>query len=485
MSIIKKRTQAPEANHYMTPGPGLLPLVSVIIPTYNRPEYLVQTVNSVLSQTYPNIEVIVVDDASTDDTPLVMSAYQDRIKYLRHTVNSAGEAVYNTGLSVARGEYIDFLDHDDLFYPSKIEKQVRLLEKRKDLGLVHCGYHHIDSKGNRTELVSFLPEGKLLEQLLNGDFIWSGAPLIRRACLDRHDLFGDPFWCTGDWSRLLRIAMAGYPFGCLQEPLGAYRILEDSEMSNVRGLEDWQIPTLDRVFSDPFLPPETLKKKTESYARLRLYLSGRYYAARAWDDAQRNLSSALDLNPSWIDEPTPLLLLISEDANGIRSRAPLEYIQGMFNHLPPNAEGLRSAYTRLLSLVHLGMALNEYKNRDRSSTIDSFTATFEVDDFLIKHPDIFVKILTKKAIMLPKDDPIQYTEGIFQLLPPKARSLHSMQKQTLGQIRVLSSFLDHFEGKYHSIPKKISRAILENPSLLTNRGVLSILSKSIVSLIRQ
>jgi hypothetical protein len=108
-----------------------------------------------------------------------------------------------------------------------------------------------------------------------------------------------------------------------------------------------------------------------------------------------------------------------------------------------------------------------------------------VDDFLIKHPDIFVKILTKKAIMLPKDDPIQYTEGIFQLLPPKARSLHSMQRQTLGQIRVLSSFLDHFEGKYHSIPKKISRAILENPSLLTNRGVLSILSKSIVSLIRQ
>jgi cellulose synthase/poly-beta-1,6-N-acetylglucosamine synthase-like glycosyltransferase len=99
LSIIKKRTQAPEANHYMTPGPGLLPLVSVIIPTYNRPEYLVQTVNSVLSQTYPNIEVIVVDDASTDDTPLVMSAYQDRIKYLRHTVNSAGEAVYNTGLS--------------------------------------------------------------------------------------------------------------------------------------------------------------------------------------------------------------------------------------------------------------------------------------------------------------------------------------------------------------------------------------------------
>jgi len=142
---------------------GSLPLVSVIIPTYNRPEYLRLTVESVLAQTYPNIEVIVADDASTDHTPEVMAAYGDRVRYLREPVNTGGEQVILTGLAAARGKYINFLDHDDLMYPQKIARQVERLEADDLLSMAHCGYHHIDENGQLLETITTLPEGYVLE----------------------------------------------------------------------------------------------------------------------------------------------------------------------------------------------------------------------------------------------------------------------------------------------------------------------------------
>src|ERR1051325_7839947 len=103
------------------------PLVSVIVPTYNRANLLRETIESVLAQTYPNIELIVVDDGSTDETPELLKQYDDRLAYIRKQ-NAGGTAARNTGILAAHGEYLNFLDHDDLFLPTKIERQVKILQ---------------------------------------------------------------------------------------------------------------------------------------------------------------------------------------------------------------------------------------------------------------------------------------------------------------------------------------------------------------------
>ncbi len=110
-------------------------MVSVIIPTYNRAHYLAEAIDSVLEQTYRNIEVIVVDDGSTDETREKLKAYKDKIKYIY--VDNGGPAhARNVGMRMAKGKYIAFLDSDDSYYPYKIEIQAKLLDTHHDVAMV-------------------------------------------------------------------------------------------------------------------------------------------------------------------------------------------------------------------------------------------------------------------------------------------------------------------------------------------------------------
>src|SRR5690242_13247080 len=113
-------------------------LVSVIIPTYNGTAFLRETIDSALAQTYPAVEVIVVDDGSTDDTAAVIAEYGDRIKGIAQA-NSGTSAARNTGIRASSGDYIAFLDHDDLWAPIKLARQMRVLRDHPELGMVYAG----------------------------------------------------------------------------------------------------------------------------------------------------------------------------------------------------------------------------------------------------------------------------------------------------------------------------------------------------------
>lgn len=125
-----------------SPAPETSPLVSVIIPTFNRRHLIGRALESVLRQTYPNWECLVVDDASTDDTEGVVRSFGDpRILYLRHDSNRGGSAARNTGIEEARGDYLAFLDSDDEWLPSKLQRQIDVFISQGDtqLGAVLCG----------------------------------------------------------------------------------------------------------------------------------------------------------------------------------------------------------------------------------------------------------------------------------------------------------------------------------------------------------
>jgi glycosyltransferase involved in cell wall biosynthesis len=126
-----------------------MPLVSVVIPTYNRAELLPQAIHSVLGQTYENLECIVVDDASTDNTAQVVRQFaDDRLIYLRHETNRRASAARNTGIAHAQGDLIAFLDDDDEWLPAKLEKQVPLIQSLSpDFGLVYCWMDYHDAAG--------------------------------------------------------------------------------------------------------------------------------------------------------------------------------------------------------------------------------------------------------------------------------------------------------------------------------------------------
>jgi len=123
------------------------PLVSVIIPTYNRAKYIEESIRSVLAQTYTNLEVVVVDDGSTDDTEIIISSIVDsRLRYI-HQPNCGRSNARNHALSIASGKYITFLDSDDLFLPNKIELQVAYLKSHPGVGMVYTSAHCINDQG--------------------------------------------------------------------------------------------------------------------------------------------------------------------------------------------------------------------------------------------------------------------------------------------------------------------------------------------------
>ena len=149
-----------------------MPKVSVIIPAYNCAHYICHAVDSVLAQTFPDFELVVVDDGSTDNTRELLKQYGSQIKYI-YQQNKDMTAARNTGINHSSGEYIAFLDSDDIWLANKLERQIVLLDQAPEVGLVYCWHYYIDPAGNRCQFYdntigrSFESGSRLYEKLID------------------------------------------------------------------------------------------------------------------------------------------------------------------------------------------------------------------------------------------------------------------------------------------------------------------------------
>jgi glycosyltransferase involved in cell wall biosynthesis len=235
-----------------------MPLVSVVIPTYNYGRYLPETIDSVLGQTYADREIIVIDDGSTDDTAEIIRRYGDKVIYLAQA-NTGLPATRNRGCAVARGEYFAFLDADDVWLPNKLEVQVRALERNPDIGMV-CGSMNridIDSRPLPGPKPSDPPGETTIEMLERGTALPS-TWMIRRSCFEGVGGFDEQLTSMEDYEFALRVAMH-CKVACLPEVLVNYRVHSDS-LSNytelmVLGylqvfeklLREWDDPAMKRI----------------------------------------------------------------------------------------------------------------------------------------------------------------------------------------------------------------------------------------------
>lgn len=461
------------------PGRDNLARVSVIIPTYNRSSLLRLTVESVLAQTYPNIEIIVVDDGSTDDTTMMMAQYAGRVTYIRQA-NQGTEAARVAGLQVATGEYINFLDHDDLFMPTKIERQVQVLDSRPEIGLVHCRYYYIDNEGNVVDKVGLLPEGDVLKKLVCGCFLWSGGPLFRRQCLDQIGLSAEATWYD-DWGTWLQIALAGYPFVCIQEPLGAFRVMPGtrSDTEVVNQARD-TLEVLDRVFADPRLPADVLAVKDQAYGTMRFWISCRFYATGHWDDAQRNLAEVLTLRPQLLEHPDSFVQLLSNHAVDRRISDPIQFVADVFNHFPECAGGLRRYRSNVLGWVYTRLSLRSYRAGKIAQAKHQLAEAIALAPSILERDEDFTNLLHGYAVSLPAGSPTLYVETVLQNLPASAQRLERLRSRILSEVSVACAFEDYCAGRQRLAVRQILTALRYRPSWLKNRGIVSILLRSLL-----
>jgi len=186
----------------------LSPTITVIMPTYNRASLISRALKSVVNQTLNDLEVIVVDDASTDNTNNVVKNFSDtRVKYIRHSENKGGPSARNTGIEIAKGEFIAFLDDDDEWTPEKLEKQLsKFSHCHESIGLVYCGFDYtILNQSIYTSTPNL--RGNLFNRILETNIIGSvSLPLIRKDCFSQIGMFDESLESCQDWDFWIRLS---------------------------------------------------------------------------------------------------------------------------------------------------------------------------------------------------------------------------------------------------------------------------------------
>jgi len=197
-----------------------VPRVSVIVPTYNAPRFLVETVESILAQDYGDFELIVVDDGSGPATRRALEPYMKRIRYYWRE-NAGPSAARNTGIELAKGELIAFCDHDDLWLPNKLSHQVSHIDSHPGAGLYYCDYSHfgdrLDKRPRRQH------SGRVFLKLWQKRFLQTLAVVCRREVFDKAGLFDVSLRYCQDYDMWLRIALH-YDFGYTGGVLAKYRL---------------------------------------------------------------------------------------------------------------------------------------------------------------------------------------------------------------------------------------------------------------------
>lgn len=228
--------------------------VSIIIPMFNQARYAAQSIASALAQTHPNIEVIAVDDGSTDSTPAVAAQFNGNPKFkcLRQE-NTGLPGARNRGLAEATGDYVCFLDSDDYYAPEKTARQARLLDENPEVGFVYCDIVTVDPAGQPVAeqfsvgKVSRALSGNIFQSLLLGGFFPPHTVMIRRGILAELGGFDPELGGHADYELWLRVAAAGHKACYLDEALAFYRTHPDSMSKDGLHMNETRIAAFERI----------------------------------------------------------------------------------------------------------------------------------------------------------------------------------------------------------------------------------------------
>lgn len=201
------------------------PKVSIVMPTYKGEKYIKKAIESCLHQTYKNIELIVVDDGSTDNTASIVDGVRDpRVRFVQLEQNSGTAVALNKGFSLSVGDYLTWTSDDNLYEPDAIKVMVDYLEKYKEVDFVYTNYYRTDEKGEMTECMSVEPPHRLVEHNCIGPCF-----MYRRRVYERIGDYNPEPFLTEDYEYWIRIFKSGLKMVSIDKFLYRYRLHPDSK----------------------------------------------------------------------------------------------------------------------------------------------------------------------------------------------------------------------------------------------------------------
>lgn len=297
-------------------NPKEFPLVTIVTPTYNQAEYLAETIESILAQTYPNIEYIVINDGSTDSTEEVLNLYRDRVTCITQE-NMGQSATLNKGWAMAKGKYIGYLSSDDILYPNAIKELTSAIEKNNYV-CVFPDSDLIDSNGKvikKHVCKSF----ELEELIVNQECYIGPGALFKKEAFIKHGGWDASLKLAPDREFWIRISQNG-DFYFLQKALAGYRLhpksISYSELSESFSSEYLRV--LDNYFNTFMVPVSIKKRKNEAYAKAKLIVVRNFLRSFKFSKAFKVYREAIILWPKILSPKFILILLRSVLGKPIR-----------------------------------------------------------------------------------------------------------------------------------------------------------------------
>jgi len=458
------------------------PKVSVVIPAYNQADLLGETVQSVLTQTYPNFEVIVVNDGSPDHTNAVIAQINDpRLKYIVHEKNLGEPTARNTGINASTGEIIAHLDGDDLYHPEKLQTHVDFLEKHPDVDVTYNPRFELNHSATTIRELWRPPLTVALSDLVLGYPFAPSDVMVRRSCLTQVGLFDATYVYSGEELNMnCRLALANCQFASVDRALNYRRRYSGRTSSTLANRIKDLNRALNFVFTDPRCPKEVLTICDNAFTNHNLALA---YYALVQDDTvlgQQFLQEAFRLQPSIVDgRPSGLVKFLLKNSTDDENLDHGELLQRIFAQLPDKMSHLSEQYdwavARGYVLKGVRAIIWEREGDGRIYFEQAAKLNAQIDEAFLRNLAAHLANYEVEFGTGSAEDIVHKLCYHLEEMDCKTDAL-----QLSGIYLINRAFQDYQAGNYQQVSGSVWGAISQNPGYLANRGVLSILLRSML-----
>jgi hypothetical protein len=456
------------------------PLASVVIPAYNQAAFLPATLHSVMRQTYPCFEVIVVNDASDDETDELMTHWRDpRLRYIVHERNERLSAARNTGIRAAHGALIFLLDADDLFDPDKLAAHVDFLAAHPEIGATYNARFELHHSSDVIR-ESWQPPNEVGLRDFVLCFPFSPSDMvIRREWLFRVGLFDPAVGTAEDTDLPCRLALAGCRFAGLNRALNYRRYHSRRTIKNLQGRLDDVKAVHKAVFADPRCPAEVRALGPKAIKHHLMVVAGLALKQDETALAQRFLRELTLLDPHTLEgAPCELMHYLASEAVSDDSLDHESVLRRMCDQFPPDLSHIRAQLAYSVAQGHLWKAIRNSFWGPESASVEHFDRARELgarlDAALLQH-------VTYHLLFFAMEQGEEEAWNLLLRLTPHLQSIsRAGSRQMLASYLINRAFELYRVGEHLGVVVRVIDALRHDFRLAMNRGVVSILFHSLL-----
>lgn len=460
------------------------PLVSVIIPTYNGASFLGNAIRSVLDQTYPNFELIVVDDKSPDNTEELVNQFDDsRIQYIRHETNQGAASARRTGCRASSGAIIAFLDQDDSFHPEKLQRHAEFLEEHPDVGFTYNPHFEMVHSSDSIRTIWQPPKNISLTELTLGFYIPPSAWVVRREWAFIEDIWDAHASLRGREIVVLgRLFMSGCKFALVDKVLHYRGYHARRNVKNIEQNCKDELACQEIIFSDPRCPEEVSNMRFLANSIINVMWANVAFTQSETELGRKFLQDVIQLNPAgFLGVPSPFMNFVMGYCIDDESYEYETLLGQLFGQLPLQIPNVLPNYLWALSR---GSFIRGVRALiwDRQEDADRYFSRavelkFEMDEESVKQ-------ITHELMGY---EMCYGSEAAMEMLSKLSSKLESVtgRRSTSwlkGSFFINKARRDASDNGRRVAPATILGAIAGHPKYLFDRGILTALLKSLVGL---